>query len=446
MLVRGVDRDRPVAGRGQNNFPEGDGPEVLAIPHEIGQRPQRRRFVGGIGAGCGGRERGEGDGRTNGPAERQKWEPDFRGGILSAFGRFRARHSGGLTRRGTVQSWRVQNREQSPGWNLGCTYAGLPGDFYSRVDPSPVAKPELAIFNRGLARNLGLDADGLACRADIFAGNTIPEGAFPIAQAYAGHQYGHFTNLGDGRAILLGEQADPRGARFDVQLKGAGPTPYSRRGDGRAALGPMLREYLVSEAMFALGIPTTRSLAVALTGEAVFREEMLPGAVLTRIAASHIRVGTFEWAAASGLEGAPSALADYCLARHFPHLAEMPDRHLAMFGEIVSLQASLVARWQLVGFVHGVMNTDNMAVSGETIDYGPCAFLDAYDPAVSFSSIDRHGRYAYGQQPTIAHWNLARLGEAMMHLFDSDSGRALDLANGVLSRFPSLFEDRKSVV
>ena len=269
----------------------------------------------------------------------------------------------------------------------------------------------------------------------------MPEGARPIAQAYAGHQYGHFTSLGDGRAILLGEQITPSGDRMDIQLKGAGQTRFSRRGDGRAALGPMLREYIISEAMHALGIPTTRSLAVVTTGEPVYRETVLEGAVLTRVAASHIRVGTMQWAAAHNDAEALRALADYTRARHYPELADVRrSRIIALFDAILERQARLIARWQLVGFIHGVMNTDNMALSGETIDYGPCAFMDAYDPATVFSSIDHGGRYAYGNQPPIAQWNLARLAEAMLPLFDPDVDRAIERATAALDRFPDLFE------
>ena len=273
--------------------------------------------------------------------------------------------------------------------------------------------------------------------AAIFAGNTLPEGGRPIAQAYAGHQFGHFTALGDGRAILLGEQITPSGDRLDIQLKGAGPTRFSRRGDGRAALGPMLREYIISEAMHALGIPTTRSLAVVTTGEPVYRETVLQGAVLTRVAASHIRVGTMQWAAAHDDREAVRALADYTRARHYPELADSPEPYLALFEAILERQASLIARWQLVGFIHGVMNTDNMALSGETIDYGPCAFIDTYDPATVFSSIDHGGRYAYRNQPPIAQWNLARLAEAMLPLFDRDADRAVERATAALDRFPT---------
>ena len=328
------------------------------------------------------------------------------------------------------------------GWRLEHTYAELPALFHSPAAPARVAAPRLVAFNGPLAASLGLDADALAGPegAAIFAGNVLPEGARPIAQAYAGHQFGHFTGLGDGRAILLGEQITPTGARVDIQLKGAGQTRFSRRGDGRAALGPMLREYIISEAMHALGIPTTRSLAVAMTGEPVYRETVQDGAVLTRVAASHIRVGTMEWAAAHRAPDALRALAAYTRARHYPELADAPEAHVTLFEAIVERQASLIARWQLVGFIHGVMNTDNMALSGETIDYGPCAFMDAYDPATVFSSIDHGGRYAYGNQPPIAQWNLARLAEAMLPLFGDDTDRAVERATAALERFAELFE------
>jgi uncharacterized protein YdiU (UPF0061 family) len=335
------------------------------------------------------------------------------------------------------------------GWHLEHSYADLPQLFYANAAPTPVREPSLVAFNRPLATTLGLDPDvlGRPEGAAIFAGNALPEGARPIAQAYAGHQFGHLTVLGDGRAMLLGEQITPSGDRVDIQLKGAGRTRFSRRGDGRAALGPMLREYIISEAMHALGIPTTRSLAVAATGEPVYREEVLAGAVLTRVAASHIRVGTMQWAAAHDDGAAVRALADYTIARHYPELAGGPDPYLALFEAILARQASLLARWQLVGFIHGVMNTDNMALSGETIDYGPCAFMDVYDPATVFSSIDHGGRYAYGNQPPIAQWNLARLAEAMLPLFDSEAApadaggteRAVQRATEALDRFPDLF-------
>jgi serine/tyrosine/threonine adenylyltransferase len=328
------------------------------------------------------------------------------------------------------------------GWRLEHSYAQLPKVFHFAVAPTPVRAPRLVILNRRLAESLGLSADALAGDdgAAVFAGNRLPPGAAPLAQAYAGHQYGHFTTLGDGRAILLGEQITPRGERFDIQLKGSGPTPFSRRGDGRAALGPMLREYIISEAMHALGIPTTRSLAVAATGEEVFRPEPLPGAVLTRVAASHIRVGTFEWAAARGDEAAQRALLEYTLRRHYPELAGAENPARALLESVIERQAALVARWLLVGFVHGVMNTDNMALSGETIDYGPCAFMDVYDPATVFSSIDAHGRYAYGNQPEIALWNITRLAETLLPLMHADEKTAMTMAEEALHIFPGRFQ------
>ena len=328
------------------------------------------------------------------------------------------------------------------GWRLEHSYTELPELFYARVRPTPVREPRLVAFNRPLATSLGLDTGALdgPDGASVFAGNTLPDGAEPLAQAYAGHQFGHFTGLGDGRAILLGEQITPRGDRVDVQLKGSGQTRFSRRGDGRAALGPMLREYIISEAMFALGIPTTRSLAVVTTGEPVYRETVLDGAVLTRVAASHVRVGTMEWAAAHRRPDALAALADYTRRRHYPELADAPDPHVALFDAIVERQARLVAQWQHVGFIHGVMNTDNMALSGETIDYGPCAFMDAYDPATVFSSIDHGRRYAYGNQPAIAQWNLGRLAEAMLPLFDPDAERAVERATAALQGFAAAFD------
>lgn len=329
------------------------------------------------------------------------------------------------------------------GWRLEHTYADLPPLFHTRVRPTPVREPTLVLLNQSLAEDLGLDAQALASSEGtaFFAGNALPPGAQPLAQAYAGHQFGHFTSLGDGRALLLGEQITPAGRRVDVQLKGAGPTAYSRRGDGRAALGPMLREYIISEAMHALGIPSTRSLAVVATGEPVYRERELKGAVLTRIAASHIRVGTMEWAAANRDVAALTALADYTRERHYPELAEAPppERHLALFEAVAERQARLIALWQGMGFVHGVMNTDNMALSGETLDYGPCAFMDTYDPGTMFSSIDTQGRYAYGNQSAIAQWNLTRLAEAMLPLFDTDTERAVERANAALAAVEARF-------
>ena len=327
------------------------------------------------------------------------------------------------------------------GWRFDNTYARLPAPFHSRVDPTPVQNPRLLILNRTLAAELGLDPDSLdrEASAPLFTGNTVPPGAEPIAQAYAGHQYGRLTRLGDGRAILLGEQLTRSGNRVDLQLKGPGPTPYSRNGDGRAAIGPMLREYLISEAMHHLGIPTTRSLAVAATGEPVFRERPLPGAVLTRVAASHIRVGTFELFAALGDTASLRILVDYTLRRHFPGTEADPSPALALLDGVCARQARLIAQWMRVGFVHGVMNTDNMALSGETIDYGPCAFIDAYDPSAVFSSIDQHGRYAFGKQPGIASWNLARLAEALLPVIDSDPERAVGRATEILEGFADRF-------
>jgi len=334
-----------------------------------------------------------------------------------------------------------ESRTEPTGWNFDHSYARLPEELFTASSPVPVRNPQVVIGNDSLAREMGLDGEvfesGLG--AAIFGGNEIPEGAHPIAQAYAGHQFGHFTMLGDGRAILLGEHLAPGGRRLDVQLKGSGRTVYSRRGDGRAALGPMLREYVISEAMHALGIPTTRSLAVVSTGEAVQREESLPGAILTRVASSHIRVGTFEYAARLENPEPLRALADHTRLRHFPHLKDSPTPHIAMLRAVIDRQASLIAKWMQVGFVHGVMNTDNMALSGETIDYGPCAFLDAYDTHTVFSSIDHQGRYAFGNQPQIAQWNLARFAETLLPLLDEDQDVALSLAGGAIEEFPSRF-------
>lgn len=328
------------------------------------------------------------------------------------------------------------------GWRLEHSYARLPAGLHAAVAPTPVRAPRTVLLNRPLAAALGLEADALAGPggAELLAGNRLPPGAAPLAQAYAGHQYGHFVRLGDGRAILLGEQRALDGTLRDVQLKGAGPTPYSRNGDGRAALGPMLREYAVSEAMHALGIPTTRSLAVTATGEEVWRQEPLPGAVLVRVAASHLRVGTFEGAAARGDGEALRALVAYALERHYPEQAGAANPARALLEATGERQASLLAHWLRVGFVHGVMNTDNMAISGETIDYGPCAFVDAYDPATVFSSIDRHGRYAFGNQPRIAQWNLARLAEALLPLLHADETTAVRIANEVIQAWPARYE------
>ncbi|MFZ5944809.1 MAG: protein adenylyltransferase SelO [Bacillota bacterium] len=327
------------------------------------------------------------------------------------------------------------------GWNLDNSYGRLPELFFFRLKPTPVASPKLVILNNPLAESLGLSAEALQSNESVamLAGNRIPPGSKPLAQAYAGHQFGHFTMLGDGRALLLGEQLTPSGERFDIQLKGSGRTTYSRGGDGRAALGPMLREYIISEAMHALGIPTTRSLAVVTTGEPVFREEELPGAVLTRVAASHLRVGTFEYAAQWGTVEDLRTLADYTIRRHFPKVENDNNRYLSLLREVIKAQALLIAKWQLVGFIHGVMNTDNMTLSGDTIDYGPCAFMDYYDPKTVFSSIDLHGRYAYGNQPKIAAWNLARFAETLLPLLDKNQDRAVELAQDEISHFSELY-------
>lgn len=322
------------------------------------------------------------------------------------------------------------------------TYARLPERFYARVAPTPVKSPRVVKVNHALAELLGVEASELSSSrgADVLAGNVVPDGAEPIALAYAGHQFGGFVpQLGDGRAILLGEIIGRDGQRRDVQLKGSGRTPFSRRGDGRAAIGPVLREYIVSEAMAALGVPTTRSLAAITTGEPVFRETVLPGAVLTRVAKSHIRVGTFEFFAARGDREALAALAAYALSRHYPDAAGTGNDALALLEQATAAQAALVARWLGIGFVHGVMNTDNTTISGETIDYGPCAFLDEFEPGKKFSSIDVQGRYAFAEQPRIAQWNLARLAEALLPLLAPDEAAAVRLATERVNGFAALF-------
>ena len=315
--------------------------------------------------------------------------------------------------------------------------------FYVPWQPAAVPAPRLLFLNHALAEELGLDVASLdeIEAAAVFAGNVLPEGAEPIAQAYAGHQFGGFSpKLGDGRAILLGEVIDRQERRRDIALKGSGRTPFARNGDGKAAVGPMLREVLIGEAMHALGIPTTRALAVAATGEPVQRESALPGAVLTRVAASHIRVGTFEFFASRGETEQVRKLAQYSIARHYPEIADAPQPFLALLEAVAASQAALIAQWMNVGFIHGVMNTDNMAISGETIDYGPCAFMEAYDPNTVFSSIDQHGRYAFGNQPAIAQWNLARLAEALLPLIADDPDQATSMAMEVLNAFPALYQ------
>ena len=337
----------------------------------------------------------------------------------------------------------MDRKEMNSGWKFDNSYAKLPEMFYTKLNPTPVRKPELVVFNKKLAESLGLNINELESKkgSEIFAGNLIPKGSEPIAQAYAGHQFGYFTMLGDGRALLLGEQITPAGERFDIQLKGSGRTPYSRGGDGRAALGPMLREYIISESMFNLGIPTTRSLAVVTTGEPVYRETVLKGSVLTRTALSHLRVGTFQYAANWGTFDDLQILADYAVHRHFPEISNEDEKCRLMFREVVKRQAQLISKWQLAGFIHGVMNTDNMTISGETIDYGPCAFMDTYDPETVFSSIDTNGRYSYKNQPVIGEWNLTRLAEAILPLFSEDREKAVDIAQNEVSRFNKLYHD-----
>lgn len=323
------------------------------------------------------------------------------------------------------------------------SYARLPERFFAQQAPTPVAAPHLLRLNRPLAAELGLDADGLSTEDGIavLAGNRLPAGADPLSMAYAGHQFGNWVpQLGDGRAVLLGEVIDRHGQRRDIQLKGAGPTPFSRMGDGRAALGPVLREYIVSEAMAAMAVPTTRALAAVASGEAVFRERVLPGAVLTRIAASHIRVGTFQFFAARQDKDALKQLADHVIARHYPESAKTNNPYLAMFEAILMRQAALIARWLAVGFIHGVMNTDNMSIAGETIDYGPCAFMDVFHPETVFSSIDRDGRYAYINQPGIGQWNLACLAQALLPLLDQDEEKAIAAIKEILDQFPQRFD------
>lgn len=322
------------------------------------------------------------------------------------------------------------------------TYIKLPDIFYSKQNPSHVPNPKLVAFNGSLCEELGLNIEELKSSqgVDILSGNRIPEGATPIAQAYAGHQFGYFAMLGDGRAVLLGELITPENKRVDIQLKGSGETPYSRGGDGKASLGPMLREYIISEAMYGLNIPTTRSLAVVETGESVIRERLLPGAVLTRVASSHIRVGTFQYIAGYGRFEDLKLLADYTLERHFKDFEKEDNKYLFLLKEVIKRQAKLIAKWQLVGFIHGVMNTDNVTISGETIDYGPCAFMDTYNSETVFSSIDRNGRYAYGNQPNIGAWDMARFAESLLPLLSEDKEEAIDLAQDAISEFPQIFK------
>jgi len=330
------------------------------------------------------------------------------------------------------------------GFRFDNTYLYLPKVFYTKLLPEPVPNPEMVILNAPFASDMGLDFSGLSTdeQAILFAGNQMPEGSDPISQAYAGHQFGHFNILGDGRAIVWGEHVTPLGQRLDLQFKGSGLTPYSRGGDGRAAIGPMLREYIISEAMYALNIPTTRSLAVVTNGEQVYRETPLPGAILTRVASSHIRIGTFQYAAIQQDAEAIQDLLDYTIKRHYPEIVEEKNKPLLLLQAIIEKQAELIAHWMRVGFIHGVMNTDNMALSGETIDYGPCAFMDTYDPRTVFSSIDHMGRYAYANQPAITQWNLARLAETLLPLMCDDIEKAKEMAEEVIAVFGTVYKEK----
>ena len=328
------------------------------------------------------------------------------------------------------------------GWHFDNTYSRLPKVMSSQLTPIPVENPKLTIFNHGFSKELGLDFSSLNNNqiASIFSGNLLPKESKCIAQAYAGHQFGYFTMLGDGRAILIGEHLSKNNKRFDIQFKGSGKTPYSRNGDGRAALGPMLREYIVSEAMHSLGIPTTRSLAVVKTGENVIRETPLPGAILTRVAASHIRVGTFQYVTATEDEKNLKTLFDYTIDRHYPKIKDSKTPAIDLLKIVMEKQIKLVVDWMRVGFIHGVMNTDNMAISGETIDYGPCAFMDAYDPETVFSSIDHNGRYAYFNQPGITKWNLARFAETLLPLIDKNKDKAIKITTEIINNFGEIYK------
>ena len=330
------------------------------------------------------------------------------------------------------------------GWHFDNTYSKLPKSFLENIKPVPVKDPKLIILNKNLAKQLNLDFSKFSDTdlAKMFSGNSLPEGSETIAQAYAGHQFGHFTMLGDGRAVMLGEHLDKENKRFDIQFKGSGRTSFSRSGDGRAVLGPMLREYIISEAMHALNIPTTRSLAVVSTGEEVIREQMLPGAILTRVASSHIRVGTFQYIAATQNADDLKTLFNYTIDRHYPEIKDSKTKALDLLNLLMQKQCELVINWMRVGFIHGVMNTDNMTVSGETIDYGPCAFMDHYHPQTVFSSIDQNGRYSYNNQPRITKWNLARFAECIIPLIDQDEQKAISIATETINNFEKLYEEK----
>ena len=330
------------------------------------------------------------------------------------------------------------------GWRFDNTYSKLPDPFISNISPIPVKSPELIILNDNLAKQLGLNFSLISKKelSNLFSGNSLPEGSKSIAQAYAGHQFGHFTMLGDGRAVLMGEHISKNNERFDIQFKGSGQTPFSRNGDGRAALGPMLREYIISEAMHSLNIPTTRSLAVVKTGEDVVRENILQGAILTRVASSHLRVGTFQYVAMRNNESELRTLVDYTINRHYPNIKKSKNKALDLLKVLIELQIDLVVNWMRVGFIHGVMNTDNMSISGETIDYGPCAFMDTYDPQTVFSSIDELGRYAYFNQPSITKWNLARFAECLIPLIDPKKDKAIEIATETINSFDKSYETK----
>ena len=335
-------------------------------------------------------------------------------------------------------------KEKTIGWNFDNSYSNLPKSFIYEVSPVPVKRPELVILNYDLADQMGLNFSNVDNEqlAKMFSGNLLPKGSKSLAQAYAGHQFGHFTMLGDGRAVLLGEHISKSNQRFDIQFKGSGQTPFSRNGDGRAALGPMLREYLISEAMYSLNIPTTRSLAVVKTGEDVIREKPLRGAILTRVASSHIRVGTFQFIRTRENLDELNALVDYTIKRHYPEISKSKNKAYDLLNKLIDQQIQLVLNWMRVGFVHGVMNTDNMAISGETIDYGPCAFMDYYDPKTVFSSIDKFGRYAFSNQPAIAKWNLARFAECLVPIIDENEVQAIKIATEIIDNFQNIYEQK----
>ena len=330
------------------------------------------------------------------------------------------------------------------GWSFDNTYAKLPNDLLVKLAPIPVKLPKLIILNKDLSKDLDLDFTNIKVEnlSQLFSGNVLPTGSESIAQAYAGHQFGHFTMLGDGRAVLMGEHLSKNGDRYDIQFKGSGKTPFSRNGDGRAAMGPMLREYIISEAMHGLGVATTRSLAVVKTGESVIRETLLPGAVLTRIAASHIRVGTFQYIAATQKEENLKILFDYVINRHYPDIKNSKNQALDLLKTIMNIQINLVIDWMRIGFIHGVMNTDNVSICGETIDYGPCAFMDTYNPKTVFSSIDQQGRYSFSNQPKIIKWNLARFAECIITLIDDNKDTAIEIATETINTFEKIYEEK----